>query len=619
MKRARPGSSGSRRSRARRLVDRHARAAGILGQFDVRSRRWRGCSPRSTSCSRLVRCRRRTSHDDGRGSCSAAGVVVFAAASLACGLATSFDLLVGAAACRRGGAASSSRLALDLLARRSGATRRRCAYGSTAGVLGAALGPAVGGILTQRSAGSAIFLVQVPAGPRAPRRAPRRSRAPTCAGAGRAPAAERERGSAPRRRRPRRRALPLVLLLVNGWGMSPAAAGIVVTIMPLRRSASARLPAALARRRSGASACGVVLVAGGLAALALLPRAGWAWTIPPQLLVGAGVGLDRRRAHGARRRRPGRSGRARRLDDHRASRGRRARAAPARAGPDLRARGEPGRGRPCRRRRRARQPHSAARQARLAQDVLVEVDRGEEGGKLPDVARRSRTGRTTTSGERFVAALQDQLDRAVTNAFSRPFLLAARSRWRARPAARSGFGGGPDEARAPAPRGVRRSSPWSSSRISLSAARPTSRLPVADPCRTREWRKPGWAVRVARADRAPARGRRRVRARRLARGSRARASQRGRSRRVRRRERHRSHRCRAGDPHGLVRAVDDAEAAGALRAHRRPVRKAVDSVATLAVLTLEPSRRLPAVDARVRGCGRPRSLSRLQWHARQTR
>ena len=39
------------------------------------------------------------------------------------------------------------------------------------------------------------------------------------------------------------------------------------------------------------TASGVVLVAGGLAGLALLPRAGWAWTIPPQILVGAGIGL----------------------------------------------------------------------------------------------------------------------------------------------------------------------------------------------------------------------------------------------------------------------------------------------------------------------------------------
>ena len=38
---------------------------------------------------------------------------------------------------------------------------------------------------------------------------------------------------------------------------------------------------------------------------------------------------------------------------------------------------------------------------------------------------RSKTGRTTTSSVRCSAALQDQLDRAVNDAFSGPFLLAA--------------------------------------------------------------------------------------------------------------------------------------------------------------------------------------------------
>ena len=66
----------------------------------------------------------------------------------------------------------------------------------------------------------------------------------------------------------------LVLLLVEGWGMEPAAAGIVVTAMPLAAIASARF----APRSVGLgmrTASGVVLVAGGLLTLALLPRAGW--------------------------------------------------------------------------------------------------------------------------------------------------------------------------------------------------------------------------------------------------------------------------------------------------------------------------------------------------------
>ena len=82
----------------------------------------------------------------------------------------------------------------------------------------------------------------------------------------------------------------LVLLLVEGWGMSPAAAGLVVTVMPLAALVAARL-APRSARLSVWIAAGIVLVGGGLAALAFLPRAGWAWTIAPQLLVGAGIGL----------------------------------------------------------------------------------------------------------------------------------------------------------------------------------------------------------------------------------------------------------------------------------------------------------------------------------------
>ena len=82
-----------------------------------------------------------------------------------------------------------------------------------------------------------------------------------------------------------------MLLLVSGWGMSPATAGLVVTVLPLAAIAAARASAAVGRHRHAGSASGVVLVAGGLTALALLPRAGWGWTIAPQLLVGAGIGL----------------------------------------------------------------------------------------------------------------------------------------------------------------------------------------------------------------------------------------------------------------------------------------------------------------------------------------
>ena len=82
----------------------------------------------------------------------------------------------------------------------------------------------------------------------------------------------------------------LVILLVNGWSIDPAAAGLIVTLMPLTAIAAGRLEAA-GVHRSVRAATGFILMAGGLAALGLPPHAGWGWTVAPQLLVGAGLGL----------------------------------------------------------------------------------------------------------------------------------------------------------------------------------------------------------------------------------------------------------------------------------------------------------------------------------------
>src|SRR5262249_59347667 len=62
----------------------------------------------------------------------------------------------------------------------------------------------------------------------------------------------------------------------------------------------------------------------------------------------------------------------------------------------------------------------------VAQDVLAEVDRANDAGELPDVQRAlaDRAG-DDEDWKSLVSGLQDQLDRAVTNAFSGPFLLAA--------------------------------------------------------------------------------------------------------------------------------------------------------------------------------------------------
>ena len=219
----------------------------------------------------------------------AAGTLVFAGASLACGLAPSFGVLVGARCVQALGGALLVCAALDLLTEVDGSDARAVRTWASAGVAGAALGPAVGGILTETLGWESIFLVQ----------APLALVTLVAIWALRVrPAVE----PAGRPNVPANLALLLVsgaltaalfllvLLLVDGWRLPPIAAGVVVTVMP----AAAILTGALASSRGSRAtraACGAVLIAGGLAALGVLPGSGWWWTIAPQALVGAGLGL----------------------------------------------------------------------------------------------------------------------------------------------------------------------------------------------------------------------------------------------------------------------------------------------------------------------------------------
>jgi hypothetical protein len=83
----------------------------------------------------------------------------------------------------------------------------------------------------------------------------------------------------------------LVLLLVEGWRRSPATAALTVSVVPVAAFVATPL-ARLARAgpRSETTA-GCLLIAGGLAALALPPSAHLAWTTAPQVLIGFGLGL----------------------------------------------------------------------------------------------------------------------------------------------------------------------------------------------------------------------------------------------------------------------------------------------------------------------------------------
>ncbi len=80
----------------------------------------------------------------------------------------------------------------------------------------------------------------------------------------------------------------LVIELVAGFALSPIHAALGVTILPLAAVAAATVGRGDPRARA---ASGAVLLAGGAAALAFLPLPGLAWTVVPQVLAGAGMGL----------------------------------------------------------------------------------------------------------------------------------------------------------------------------------------------------------------------------------------------------------------------------------------------------------------------------------------
>ncbi|MGH2950602.1 MAG: MFS transporter, partial [Solirubrobacterales bacterium] len=83
----------------------------------------------------------------------------------------------------------------------------------------------------------------------------------------------------------------LVVMLTEGWRLSPLEAGLVVSAMPLAtlavRPVGARIPDGAVKQAAGA-----ILLAGGLGALGLLPGADAFWTIAPQALIGAGLALS---------------------------------------------------------------------------------------------------------------------------------------------------------------------------------------------------------------------------------------------------------------------------------------------------------------------------------------
>lgn len=233
----------------------------------------------------------------GPGRAAAVGLAVFAGAGLACGLAAELSTLIAARCVQALGGAVAVTAVLELLPATVGSERRAVAVWATAGATGAALGPALGGLLTELVSWQSIFLVQAPIAIAAgvPVLAVARYEAATGV-----IATELRRTGRPHLLANLALALVasaiaaalflLVLLLIEGWRLSPIGAAIVVSAMPLAALLGARFGPGAGSERARAAA-GAILVTGGLAGLALLPKAEVALTLPPQLLVGVGLAL----------------------------------------------------------------------------------------------------------------------------------------------------------------------------------------------------------------------------------------------------------------------------------------------------------------------------------------
>ncbi|MGH2995420.1 MAG: MFS transporter [Gaiellaceae bacterium] len=220
-----------------------------------------------------------------------AGLAIFLAASVACALAGDLSALVAGRTAQGLGAALLLGASLPLMVGLSGARERAVAVWVGAGTLGTAVGPALGGLLTEAFDWRAIFAVQAPVAAAALAAAlhPRTRGLPVLTGV---PA-----------RIPLGAALGLVLLfaalvgalflavllLVTVWDHGPLAGASIVSALPLAALAARPLSRRLPGRADVASGC--ALLAGGLAALALLPASDPLYAVLALVLSGAGLGL----------------------------------------------------------------------------------------------------------------------------------------------------------------------------------------------------------------------------------------------------------------------------------------------------------------------------------------
>lgn len=217
----------------------------------------------------------------------ALGFLLFAGASVICARANTLDvLLIGRGLQAIGGAAGL--LAGFALLHAGDRPQRGLWLG--AAVLSTAVGPALGGLLTQLFDWRAIFIAQVPLALMG------------VVACWLEPSVPPEPADAVHTRPAARPAIALalvsaaltgvlfllILLLIAGWNEEPLKAAIIVTALPLGAVLGSRITSGTATARAAA---GCLLVGGGVLSLAWLPDANVLWTLAPQLLSGVGMGL----------------------------------------------------------------------------------------------------------------------------------------------------------------------------------------------------------------------------------------------------------------------------------------------------------------------------------------
>jgi predicted MFS family arabinose efflux permease len=224
------------------------------------------------------------------------GLVGFATATAVCAVAPSLGVLVAGRVFQATGGAFVIVGSLELLVSASGGEGAGARRWAAAGVGGAALGPVAGGLLTWAFSWRAIFVAQIPvvllALPTAIALRDRVRRRVALDVSPDRPHVLANLALALLSAALTAALFLLVLLLVDGWRHSPAVAAVAVTAIPVAALAAGPLLRELRGGTRSEAVAGSVLIAGGLAGLALLPSAQLAWTVAPQVLIGLGLALS---------------------------------------------------------------------------------------------------------------------------------------------------------------------------------------------------------------------------------------------------------------------------------------------------------------------------------------